>query len=259
MLPDTVYASAQLPTLSDILGHVGQPDAEFPADSVDRQSMEGVETESSADTCISQDDQSGVTDAEQANVRGYKRWPANTGSGMHSIKLNARHRRQHRSIAIHNKRMAVASEGQDGSSVTSELAESSSTFSSSASPCSMTATQQVASQATSSLSPEILGTKNIFHDPKDRPSVSTTMLTPEQAAIQRGFSDGFMTAKMFAQQGPGMSRLGFKWQYVEDSLKVHGPTVIASGNEERYKEWFDRGLIQGETMVKQIIAKMNAK
>jgi hypothetical protein len=82
-------------------------------------------------------------------------------------------------------------------------------------------------------------------------------LTLAQQAIQRGFSDGFMTAKMFAQQGPGMSRLGFKWQYVEDSLSAHGSNV-APGKEGYYREWFEKGLTQGETMVAQIIARMNA-
>jgi hypothetical protein len=43
----------------------------------------------------------------------------------------------------------------------------------------------------------------------------TQALTPAEEAIQRGFSDGFMTAKLFAQQSPGMSRLGFKTQYVK--------------------------------------------
>jgi len=82
-------------------------------------------------------------------------------------------------------------------------------------------------------------------------------LTLAQQAIQRGFSDGFMTAKMFAQQGPGMSRLGFKWQYVEDSLSAHGSNV-APGKEGYYREWFEKGLTQGEVMVAQIIARMNA-
>lgn len=82
-------------------------------------------------------------------------------------------------------------------------------------------------------------------------------LTPAQQAIQRGFSDGFMTAKMFAQQGPGMSRLGFKWQYVEDSLVAHGSNV-APGKEGYYREWFDKGLTQGEAMVAQVIGRMSA-
>jgi hypothetical protein len=85
----------------------------------------------------------------------------------------------------------------------------------------------------------------------------TPELTLAQQAIQRGFSDGFMTAKVFAQQGPGMSRLGFKWQYVEDSLSAHGSSV-PPGKEGYYREWFEKGLVQGEAMVAQVIARMNA-
>ena len=81
-------------------------------------------------------------------------------------------------------------------------------------------------------------------------------LTLAQQAIQQGFSDGFMTAKMFAQQGPGMSRLGFKWQYVEDSLAAHSSNV-APGKEGYYREWFEKGLTQGEALVAQVIASMN--
>lgn len=87
------------------------------------------------------------------------------------------------------------------------------------------------------------------------PTVQT--LTPAEEAIQRGFSDGFMTARLFAQQGPGMSRLGFKAQYVEDSLAAHGPNVIRVDKEELYREWFEKGLVHGEGMVQKVIARMN--
>jgi glucan 1,3-beta-glucosidase len=85
----------------------------------------------------------------------------------------------------------------------------------------------------------------------------TQALTPTEEAIQRGFSDGFMTAKLFAQQSPGMSRLGFKTQYVQDSLDVHGPNVILPGKEEFYREWFDKGLAHGEGLVQKVVARMN--
>ncbi|CAG7853100.1 SubName: Full=Related to Glucan 1,3-beta-glucosidase {ECO:0000313/EMBL:CCA76533.1}, partial [Serendipita indica DSM 11827] len=89
-------------------------------------------------------------------------------------------------------------------------------------------------------------------------SSNSVPLSPAHQAIQRGFSDGFMTAKLFAQQGPGMSRLGFKWQYVEDSLRAHGSSIIVPGKEGYYREWFDKGLVQGEMMVAQVIERMNA-
>jgi hypothetical protein len=57
---------------------------------------------------------------------------------------------------------------------------------------------------------------------------------------------------------PGMSRLGFKTQHVEDSLAARGLNVILPGNEEFYREWFDKGLTHGEGLVQKVVARMNA-
>jgi hypothetical protein len=84
-------------------------------------------------------------------------------------------------------------------------------------------------------------------------SSPTQALTPSEEAIQRGFS-----AKLFAQQSPGMSRLGFKTQYVQDSLDAHGTNVILPGKEKFYREWFDKGLAHGEGLVQKVVARMNA-
>lgn len=72
-------------------------------------------------------------------------------------------------------------------------------------------------------------------------SSNSVPLSPAHQAIQRGFSDGFMTAKLFAQQGP-----------------AHGSSIIVPGKEGYYREWFDKGLVQGEMMVAQVIERMNA-
>ncbi|TDL27386.1 glycoside hydrolase [Rickenella mellea] len=85
------------------------------------------------------------------------------------------------------------------------------------------------------------------------PSTSTVsvLLSPgdsqAEQSITKGYSDGFMTAKIFAQHG--LSRLGFKGQYVADSVEALGPTVIAPGTEAYYIDWFYKGLEDGETSV----------
>jgi glucan 1,3-beta-glucosidase len=66
-----------------------------------------------------------------------------------------------------------------------------------------------------------------------------------------------MTTKLFAQQNPGTSRLGFKTQYVEDSMAAHGPNVILPGKEEFYREWCDKGLAHGKGLVQKVVARMN--
>ncbi len=83
--------------------------------------------------------------------------------------------------------------------------------------------------------------------------------TPEERIMQRGYSDGFLTAKMFAQQGPAVSRLGFKAQYVKDTvilLKSMG--AIGDGDESKYQEWFWKGLSDGEGLVEKVIAAMTS-
>lgn len=95
---------------------------------------------------------------------------------------------------------------------------------------------------------------------RDEPSSSTsaappsaTSMTAAERSITKGYSDGFLTAKIFAQYG--MSRLGFKGQYVADSIAALGPTAVAPGTENDYTAWFYRGLSDAETLVG---AAMNA-
>lgn len=83
--------------------------------------------------------------------------------------------------------------------------------------------------------------------------------TSEERIMQRGYSDGFLTAKMFAQQGPAMSRLGFKAQYLKDTVMVlKGMGTIGDGDESKYQEWFWKGLSDGEGLVEKVIASMTS-
>lgn len=72
-------------------------------------------------------------------------------------------------------------------------------------------------------------------------------LTAEERSITKGYSDGYLTAKIFAQYG--MSRLGFRGQYTADSIRVLGPNVVAPGTETFYTNWFERGLSDAESLV----------
>ena len=84
-------------------------------------------------------------------------------------------------------------------------------------------------------------------------------LTSEERIMQRGYSDGFLTAKMFAQQGPAMSRLGFKGQYMKDTVVLlKGMGAIGDGDESKYQEWFWKGLSDGEGLVEKVIAGMTS-
>ncbi|TFK91226.1 glycoside hydrolase family 5 protein [Polyporus arcularius HHB13444] len=70
---------------------------------------------------------------------------------------------------------------------------------------------------------------------------------PNQRAISKGYSDGFLTAKIFALYG--MSKLGFTGQYINDSLAKLGRKVIEPGTEHYYEQWFMEGLNDGEALV----------
>ncbi|KZT68201.1 glycoside hydrolase family 5 protein [Daedalea quercina L-15889] len=80
-------------------------------------------------------------------------------------------------------------------------------------------------------------------------------MSPEQRAIAKGYSDGFFTAKIFAQYG--MSKLGFTGQYMNDSIAALGPSVIKPGTEGNYQEWFLKGLQDGENIVISHIGQTN--
>ncbi|PPQ67653.1 hypothetical protein CVT25_012681 [Psilocybe cyanescens] len=60
----------------------------------------------------------------------------------------------------------------------------------------------------------------------------------------RGYSDGLTTAKVFAAYN--MSRLGFMGQFMEDAIRVAGPTLIVQGTEDDYSSAFIQGLRVGE-------------
>lgn len=74
-------------------------------------------------------------------------------------------------------------------------------------------------------------------------------MTTNQRSIAKGYSDGFLTAKVFAMHNG--SKLGFVGQYIEDSIWALGPTVVAPGTEGTYRQWFVSGLNDGEAIVLQ--------
>ena len=72
-------------------------------------------------------------------------------------------------------------------------------------------------------------------------------MSPEQRATSKGYSDGFYTAKIFAQYG--MSKLGFTGQYISDGLAKLGPEVVKAEYAGTYQDWFMKGLQDGENIV----------
>ena len=84
------------------------------------------------------------------------------------------------------------------------------------------------------------------------PSPSGTQdYTPEQAAISKGYADGWRAAKTFANFGK--SRLGFTGQFMADALAAMGSQIV-SGDEGHYKTWFMKGLADGEMQVIKMMA-----
>lgn len=79
-------------------------------------------------------------------------------------------------------------------------------------------------------------------------------VSANQAAIARGYQDGFTTSKVFAQYG--MSRLGFTGQYIADTMKqlIAGQEILDS-EETMYATWFKRGLSDGEAQVTAAITQ----
>lgn len=72
-------------------------------------------------------------------------------------------------------------------------------------------------------------------------------LTPNQTAIAKGYSDGFMTAKLFAMQD--MSKLGFMKQYVMDSASTLAPLLLGEETQASYADWFLQGLQEGQQVI----------
>ncbi|KAF7793112.1 hypothetical protein EIP86_004220 [Pleurotus ostreatoroseus] len=79
------------------------------------------------------------------------------------------------------------------------------------------------------------------------PTPSAPPLNPVQLASERGYTDGFLTARIFALYS--LSKLGFLEQYISDSIQTLGPNIVASGTEDLYHDAFLRGLSDGETVV----------
>ncbi|KAJ7046654.1 glycoside hydrolase [Mycena alexandri] len=69
-------------------------------------------------------------------------------------------------------------------------------------------------------------------------------MTAEEQSETKGYEDGFLTAKQFCEHDG--SRLGFIGQFIDDSIKALGPTVVQSGTEPDYIAGFTRGLSDGE-------------
>nr|XP_019010440.1 uncharacterized protein I206_04909 [Kwoniella pini CBS 10737]OCF49221.1 hypothetical protein I206_04909 [Kwoniella pini CBS 10737] len=80
---------------------------------------------------------------------------------------------------------------------------------------------------------------------------SAVLYTPEQAAIAKGYSDGWKAAKAFATFNN--SRLGFTGQFISDALNAMDNKIV-SGDEGFYKTWFMKGLADGEVQVIKLLA-----
>ncbi|WWC91833.1 uncharacterized protein L201_006780 [Kwoniella dendrophila CBS 6074] len=80
---------------------------------------------------------------------------------------------------------------------------------------------------------------------------SAVVYTPEQAAIAKGYSDGWKAAKTFASFSN--SRLGFTGQFIADALEAMDNKIV-SGDEGFYKTWFMKGLADGEVQVIKLLA-----
>lgn len=74
----------------------------------------------------------------------------------------------------------------------------------------------------------------------------------EQRVASKGYSDGYLTAKIFAQYGT--SKLGFIGQYIHDSIATLGPTVVPPTTEDLYSDRFMKGLRAGEDAVRSNLA-----
>lgn len=70
------------------------------------------------------------------------------------------------------------------------------------------------------------------HSKRDETAIG---FTPEQAAIAKGYADGWRAAKTFASFNS--SRLGFTGQFIVDALAAMDQKIV-SGDEQYYREWF---------------------
>ncbi|WWD19743.1 hypothetical protein CI109_104207 [Kwoniella shandongensis] len=90
---------------------------------------------------------------------------------------------------------------------------------------------------------------------RDNNDESSIVYTPEQAAIAKGYSDGWKAAKTFAAFDN--SRLGFTGQFISDALAAMDNKIV-SGDEQFYRTWFMKGLADGEVQVIKLLAMQAA-
>jgi len=74
--------------------------------------------------------------------------------------------------------------------------------------------------------------------------LGTQSADPALLSFMKGYNDGVTTARQFADFNN--SKLGFTGQYVKETLGVAGPSLVAPGTEENYRQGFMRGLSEGE-------------
>lgn len=79
------------------------------------------------------------------------------------------------------------------------------------------------------------------------PTSNAPPLSPVQLSSERGYTDGFLTARIFALYS--LSKLGFMEQYISDSIQTLGSSIVSSGTEDLYHDAFLRGLGDGEAVV----------
>ena len=84
------------------------------------------------------------------------------------------------------------------------------------------------------------------HKRDGRPSVLAGLNAAERS-MAKGYADGYLTAKLFAQYG--MSKLGFKGQYIADSIAKLGSDTVAPDTQTIYSTNFMDGLQDGERSI----------
>ncbi|KAG5639515.1 hypothetical protein H0H81_000660 [Sphagnurus paluster] len=85
------------------------------------------------------------------------------------------------------------------------------------------------------------------HREEQKDSFDGLNLTPAQKSTVKGYTDGFLAAKLFASFR--LSKLGFVGQYVADCIAQEGPDMIVPGTEQNYRDGFGQGLVAGQKVV----------
>lgn len=120
------------------------------------------------------------------------------------------------------------------------------------SPTTSTPPPSTTSNATPLISPASNATESNQQPDSSLPSTRLSSMTANQAAISRGYQDGFTSAKVFAQYG--MSRIGFIGQYIADSLDdLVTDQEVDRAHSGTYTTWFLRGVSDGEAQISAAI------